>query len=283
MTAGMSQEIQPQTQTDITPHDLLHIFFFSFAHSQGRLILQPDIFSYIASKWRQNGQELDFTIREKMAETVQMYRPPHGHRPVNAGETQAQFAFWWENMWDIFSFHGLSSSGATQPPTEKQLQERSRKFSGDAAYKSGEYESLRADKMRKIADRIADNTPELGSNGILENHLLSNLLSVEMYFQGFPKYSEIVGRQRTDGGDEFECKLLTHLQTASRKKEEGERLTVYDLMYIDISEYIEKILAKKRRTKAQKSIYNDYMKLVELYNRNHPGTEREFLHRVSFQ
>lgn len=264
----------------VADHDILKVFFYSFAHSQGRLIMQPDVLSFVASKWREKNLKINFSLREQMAQQVREFRPPKGHRAVDSQETKAQFAFWWENMWDIFAFHGLDEENLDyRPPSEEQLKMRSRKFSGEKAYSEGIFSSLRGDKMKSIADRIALNTPILGSQRIMVEHLVPNMISVETYFQGFPKYSEKIGRQRTDKGDDFESKIRLHCTTALDKVARKLSLNVYDEMYLDISNYLEKISTKSTLEGTDKSNYEAYKKLIEIYNKNHSENTVSVLHK----
>jgi hypothetical protein len=258
-------------------NEIIFVFYHSFNHAQGRLVMQPDVLSYVASKWREEKISVDFSMEKELKEKIVSFKIPRGHRIVDENETKAQFGFWWENMWDIFRYQKLDPYNLDFPaPTEEKLQIRSRFHSGNEAYDSNKYESLKADKMGKIAERIAINTPQLGSQKILSKFLIPNLISLESYWQGDwdPPASNpsLLGRKRTDGGDEYECKLLTRCRTALSKVKENIPLTIYDEMYFDISNFLSNLESKVRNQHEEK-LYQSYKKLIHLYNKNHIGSE----------
>jgi hypothetical protein len=261
-------------------NEITHVFFFSFAHSQGRLILQPDVLSYIASLWRENSYKIDFSGQDEMKQVIRKFQIPYGHRQVDSAETEAQFAFWWETMWDIFRFHKLDLETPNFPaPTEQILQARSKRYSGDEAYNTSKYSSLKADKMINIAMRIALNTPNMGSQRILTEHLLPNIISVETYFQGFPKYDQAPGRHRVNGTNNFESKLRLHCTKALGKLASCQELDPYDQMYLQISKFLDKLTESSKITDLENTTLMSYQKLILLYNQNNPNEQVLSLHK----
>jgi hypothetical protein len=256
--------------------DIYYLFYHSFGHAQGRLVLQIDFFSYVALLWKEQGIQLNAALESELQEQLFSFQPPQGHQIVDTGEVKAQFQFWWETMWDIFKYYQIVSNESTLPISVERLQARALRWSGEDAYYSNRYSSLRGDKMQKLVDRFTMNASKSTYGHILAELLLPNILSVESYFQGEPRYSEDIGRQRIDSGDKFESRFRTYCLTALRKQLKNEKLNIFDEIYLKIVEYLD----DSRCAKEPNPCTESYKRLIELYNQNHPTALVENLHTL---
>lgn len=258
---------QNEVQVELETKRLIsYVFFNSFGHSQGSQELQIDLISWIGTKLREKNAPLDETFRESMRQWISKINVPHGHSVVSEDEVREQFSFWWDMMWDVLIFQ--ETAGKTELPSCDELVNRSLKNStGEANW------TLTKEKMEKVRERIKLNEAPLSSKDKMRSLLLPRLIKVEYSFQVEQPYKETPGRSRTDGGDIFECRMLSNIIEARGKTLEGKDLTLYDELYLDIATYLNELLAGSDLT----PLIQDYLVLLKKYNENHPGSALDSL------
>jgi hypothetical protein len=263
------QNIADQNEAQVeleTKRMISYVFFNSFGHSQGSQELQVDLISWIGAKLREKNAPLDETLRESMRQWVSKINVPHGHSLVSEDEVREQFSFWWDLMWDVMSYQ--KAAGKSELPSCDELVNRSLKNSaGEPNW------TLAKEKMEKVRERMELNLVSLTSKDKMSSLLLPRLIKVEYSFQVEQPYKETPGRSRTDGGDIFECRMLSNIIEARRKTLEQKELTLYDELYLEITTYLNELLADGDMT----PLIQDYLELLKKYNENHPGSELESL------
>lgn len=249
-----------------------HTFFYSFHHSQGSQELQLDVLSWVGTKWKENGVLFPSHIKQSMDSWVQKINVPAGHSPVTDKELREQFTFWWDLMWDIINYQ--QSGDQSRVPSVETLFDRVSTISSNSPNWT-----LEKNKLSKITERILLNSFGIGPEDKLLNILLPRLIKVEKSFQVPQEYKTIVGRERTDGGDRFECRMLTNIIHAKGSLSTSRRLTIYDRLYLDISDQLNKLESAKIISPQFNDLWVEYRNLLDVYNRNHPDSERQFLYK----
>lgn len=246
---------------------LLTLAFRAFEHSQGNQQLQVDAIEWAVKRWRDSDVQIDLTSEERLAAHVARMRTPNGHSIVGVDEERAQFCLWWSNIWDIIR---VNYSGDTvYIPTAEALRERARTLA-----KEHDVPSLAEEKMDHVSARMQAHLPELTAATSLTQFLVPKLVEVEYGYQVDQEYHPVRGRQRTDGGDRCESKLLTNCSSALTKLADGRPLVLFDHMYTAISAHLDTV-----EQGADPELGAAYEGLMAAYNTNHPLTPVERLHR----
>lgn len=264
----MREAIAPspyEESTALQDSDLLTLVFRSFDHSQGNQQLQVDTIEWAVKRWRDNGFQVDPTSEEKLTSRVSRMRTPKGHSLVGDEEIRAQFGLWWANTWDIIR----ANYDGEDVPSLEALQERAIQLA-----ERHQVPSLAKEKMDNVAARMQEHRPETSASECLTMFVVPRLIEVEYSYQIDQPYHPVRGRQRTDGGDRCESKMLTHCTSALAKLGMGKPLPFFDEMYVGISNYMDKV-----EDGAQPEIMAQYESLVAAYNVNHPEDTIERLHR----
>ena len=249
-----------------------HAFFYSFHQSQGSQELQLDVLSWVGTKWKENGVVLPVYIKDTMNDWVQKINVPVGHSPVTQKELREQFSFWWDLMWDVMKFQ--LNGDKSQIPSVETLFKRVSAISAD-----NPNWTLEKDKLLKITERIELNSFDLNSNDKMSKILLPRLIKVEKSFQTPQEYKTIVGRERTDGGDRFECRMLTNIRHAQLSLGNLKAFTVYDQLYIDISNHLNSLESAKIMPLQFVDLWYEYTDLLNAYNKNHPDNKTQYLYK----
>lgn len=235
------------------------LLYESFLHAQGSQVMQVHLMHAYLLMVRQEGIAMDFSLRETLATRIRSRRLPRGHLDiVDLNLIAAQFEFWWLNMWDICS---AILAGPTHLPTRDVLEQRMTAVGG-----SPEMSSFTDDELSAVADAFGTYRNEDYSDAlvtrVVNDHLLPNLIRVEMNFQGYgSRYAE---RPRTDGGDVHESKMIGHCATAVRRARTGP-VDPFDRIYLAVNDRLDWL----SRYEPESEVLADYRRLIAAHATNH--------------
>jgi hypothetical protein len=257
----------------LNDRQLFNLLRQSFMHSQGSQELQVDMLFYAAKTWKKQFKVSEEFIRQEYEKrTFQSLRLPFGHSVVDSDEVISQSRLWWNIMGRIIAYEISADLGL---PTFEQLHERAFKIAGNSPPNS-----FASDKLANIADRIGFVSTLNTTVLVVTNALLPKLIGVEKSYQIDQPYHKVRGRQRTDGGDRCESKLLTHITAAISEPRRSVNGEIFIRLYLEIASELERLSSQVNLTSEEQHLYKSYVELVELYNANHPRAQVACLHRA---
>ncbi|MFE3783997.1 hypothetical protein ACFXPA_38150 [Amycolatopsis sp. NPDC059090] len=208
---------------------------------------------------------LDCSARDELLDRIRRGRIPIWHSVIeSANQVQAQFEFWWLNLWDIL--HSVYAGEPGLILSADDLARRAENVGG-----TPEMSSFTSEEMEKAAAGFspyrAEETPWSYSD-VIRDHFLPSLIRVETNFQGLgARYSS---RPRTDGSDVHESIMMRQCLAVNR--EGGGPV---DLIY----ETVIKLLDWQESNAPHGRNHVTYRALVDAYNRCHPNSPVLALHR----
>ena len=114
----------------------------SFRAAQGDQPTQVHFIQAYARYMRLENVPLDLTVRDALIERVRRQRLPAGHLLIpDPAQRQAQFQFWWDNLWDILT--AVYTGTSEFLPARAELDDRAHAAGGHA----GEEEFGRSDGL----------------------------------------------------------------------------------------------------------------------------------------
>ena len=240
----------------------------SFRAAQGDQPTQVHFIQAYARYMRLENVPLDLTVRDALIERVRRQRLPAGHlRIPDPAQRQAQFQFWWDNLWDILT--AVYTGTSEFLPARAELDDRAHAAGGHAGMSSFTDAEMAALARTIGLYRRRDAGP--GPDLVIDELLLPALIRVELGFQGHSmRYPE---RPRTDGGDVHESKLLRHCSRALERYQQHTQ-DIVDRIYRMIC----RRLSRLADSNPNDPIYARYRTLVSAYNANHPDRPVARLH-----